>query len=103
MTYQTLNDFNGTGVEGLFQYTSEIVPIFFPLVLLGFFLVVLMSVYLKSERRDFISAFAVASILTSIVSFLIGMIPGVLPSIVVIICFVISIIAVILLFTNQRE
>ena len=91
MSYTTLNEFNQTGIEGLFRYTAEIVPIFFPLVLFAFFIVIMLGTSLLSTRRNFGESFAIAGFVTFIVSIVMSMISGILPTIAVAVCFVVSI------------
>ena len=64
MAYETFQEFNVTGIEGLFTYPAQIVPIFTPLVLFMVFSIVLMGTYFSQRRvgkgGDFFASFAVA-------------------------------------------
>ena len=106
MTYETISEFNQTGIEGIFNYVAEVVPIFFPMVLFAIFVIIMMGTYFSQKRlggrSNFISSFAVAGIITSIVSFVMSIVGGLVDSFVVVICFVVAIIGVILLIFTEK-
>ena len=45
MTYQTLTEFNATGMDGMLVYVATVVPIFIPLVLFSFFTIITLATY----------------------------------------------------------
>lgn len=82
MAYETIGNFNGTGLTGLFQYVSGVVPIFIPMLLFTFFVIVSVGSYMGQirifGRGSFSQSFAVASYVTTIAAFVISLIPGLL-------------------------
>ncbi len=101
MAYTTLDEFNQTGIEGLFRYTSEVSPIFFPLLLLAFFVIIFIGTFNAQGR--FTTSFAVAGITTAIIAFLFSLVGGVMPTIAVTVSVVIAILGVFLLFVGDND
>lgn len=73
MVYQTLDQFNTTGgMYTLISYTSNVVPIFIPLVLFAIFIISCLGSYFATIRRnsigDFPASFAAAGFITSVIA-----------------------------------
>lgn len=103
--YQTFQEFNQTGLDGIMQYTAEVVPVFPALMLFSFFIIALLGSYFASKRLtgigNFLASFAVAAYLSTIVSFVMALIPNFLNPEIVVITLVVSVIAtMLLLFKN---
>lgn len=107
MTYITPTEFNMSGgIHRTFLYVAEVVPIFFPLILMAFFLISLLGIYFSQRRLtgqgDFFVAFAVAGYLVTLLAFAFSLFEGLIGSSVVIICVVVSLVATALLFITRR-
>ena len=108
MPYQTINEYNVTGIEDLFTYTAQIVPIFIPLVLFGFFIIASVASYFTQKKLtgmgNFSASFAVAGWLTAILSTLLSLIPNLVALPVIIMWYAIAFIGVIwLYFSNNLQ
>ena len=101
MVYQTLVDFNRSGVEGLFLYVAEVVPPFIPMLFVATYLIIFFGIYVI--QKNFGSAMAVAGIITLIAAFMLSMVEGLVPGIVLIPIFVVAVIGIVVLFTTGRE
>lgn len=101
LPYQTFQEFNQTGVEGLFTYPAHIVPIFIPLVLFMIFSIVMLSTYFSQRRigrgGDFFASLAVAGFFTAVIAFLMTLIEGLINLFTLVITVSVAIITVILL------
>jgi len=102
MTYTTCGEFNQTGIEGMMRYAGEVVPIFWPLVLFGLFIIIFIGNFIASGKR-FTPSFAVAGIITAIAAFLMGLIGDVIPKFAVVVAVVVSILGVVLLLTSKGD
>ncbi len=108
MAYPEVNDIvnSSEGIHTLFQYTSEIVPMFVPMVLFSLFLIVFLGSFFASKRVGSSSAtasFAAASYLTTIVAFFMSLIPNFINQSTVIITLMISILASLFLFFGSKN
>lgn len=68
------------GLDQLFIYVQQEVPIFIPMVLLGFFIIILMAGFNSEQRREgsssFSKWFAIAGFATTLVVFSMSIIDG---------------------------
>ena len=101
MVYQTIGDFNATGIDGLFLYVANVVPIFMPLLLFGIFIVVFFGTLMNTPGRNFQASFAVAGIITLLATFLLSLIAGLVNPIVLVVVFAVTVIGVIMLLLNK--
>lgn len=105
MAYDTINTRNvSEGMNVLFEYTADTVPIFFPMLLFAFFCIVALSTFYTKLRLTgdggLIIAVTVASWMTAILSFFMLLVPLVSVEVVVI-CLTVSILSTILLFVTK--
>lgn len=107
MVYQTFQEFNNTGLTGLFLYPASVWNGFIPLVLFALFSIVFMSTFFSQKRLtgrgDFLASFAVAGYFIAVVSFVMSMVEGLISLPTLVICVTIAIIATILLITNTER
>jgi len=106
MAYPTLADYNTTtGIPAIFQYVSEVVPIFTPMLLLSFFVIAMLGSYFSQRRTtgrgNFKASFAVAGYLTVLVAFLLTLLPGVMDIITLSVTIAVAVLGTILLLTTQ--
>lgn len=106
MAYDTITDVNmSQGLDQLFYYVADVVPIFIPLVLFAFFTIICLGSFFAqkrfSGRGDFFSSFAVAGYVTTVLAFLFSMIPDLVNPFTIAVCVVISIIGTLLLFVSR--
>lgn len=106
MTYQTMQQYNVTDLEGILTYTAQVVPIFIPMVLLSIFLIALGGTYFSQKRltnkEDFMGSFAVAGYFTAIVSYIMMLIPDLINVLTVTVTTVVAIIGTMLLLINKE-
>lgn len=105
MTYTTLNDYNITGIHGIFLYVADINPFFIPLILFATFMIVLLGTYFSQMRLkgngDFFASFAVAGYLTIISAFVLNLIPNLVNLLTLAVCIVVSVVGTILLLISR--
>lgn len=105
--WNTLNEFNGSGVTQFFTYPASIWSGFIPLVLLALFSIVMMSSFFSQKRLtgkgDFYASFAVAGFFIAVVSSVMMLVDGLINLQTVVICIAIAIIATILLLTSKDK
>ncbi len=107
--YQTFQEFNQTGLAGLFKYPAEIVPLFVPLLLFSLFMIAFLGTFFSGARvagrgGDFFASFAVASFFIAIMSMLMTLMDGFINTATVVICIGISVAsALLLLVTKARD
>lgn len=106
--WQTFNQFNKTGLDGMLTYVAHVEPIFIPMVLFGFFIIVLVGSFYSSKRLsmgggDFSVAFAVAGFTTFLVSLVMTLIDGLINPFTVIICLIVAMLGVLFLFFSKKE
>ena len=109
MAYPTLNEVVNTseGIHTLFIYTAHIVPIFIPLVLLAFFVIILLGTFFAQERLrgrgDFVASFTVAGYVTFIVASVMSLVENLISSITVITSLIVALIGTLWLFISRKE
>lgn len=105
MAYQTFQEYNQTGLDGLFTYAASTVPSFIPLLLFALFSITLLATYFSQKRLtgrgDFISSFATSGYLTVIVAFFMSLVEGLINRATLIMTVAVAIIATILLLTSR--
>lgn len=105
MTYQTLAEYNSTGMAGMLTYVADTVDIFIPGLLLVLFGVTLLGTYFAQKRSEgrgnFLASFAVASYFTAIISYFMMLIPGLIDNITLAITTTFAIVATIILFISK--
>jgi len=78
--YQTLEDINGTGIQGIIQTATAAVPIFPGLILGALFIILAFASYFSTQRRfgkaDFPASFTVAGFVCVVVALLMSLIPN---------------------------
>ena len=106
MPYQTLEEFNRSGLEGLFVYTANVVPSFTPLLLGILFAIALLASYFGQKKLtgegNFIASFAVAGYFIAIVAFIMSIVSGLINVATLAVCIVISIVGTVLLLTKYK-
>lgn len=104
--YTTYSEFNQTGLNSYFTYTSEVVPIFPALVLAIIFFVTLFGTYSAQRsvgRQDFISSFAVAGFVQGVVAILMTAVEGFINIYILGISIVFAIVCFFVLFSQTNE
>lgn len=103
MAFQRIDEFNITGIDGLFLYDATIVPAFIPLILFAVFVVTLLGTFFSQKRltgdSDMISSFAVASWFTLIIGFVLNLITDLVNITVLSVMIALAIISAIMLLT----
>ena len=91
----------------MFVYVADVVPIFIPLFLFSFFIIVTLASYFSSKRLsndgDLAASFAVAGFSTFILALVMSLIPGLIPTTYVVIMLAVLILAVLFLFFSKRR
>lgn len=104
MAYTTIDQTNVTGIEGLFTYVAQVVPIFIPLLLFAVFMITMLGSFFSQKRlegkSDFLSSFAVAAWFTTIIAFVLSLVPNLVNLLTISVCIVTSVISAILLLTS---
>ena len=107
MTYQTITQANATGLGGILAYVQDIVPVFIPLTLLSFYVVVaLASYYIELSRRgvaDFSTSVAVAGFATFALSLAMATRDGLINTYVSVIVFVVMVLGVFWMLGSARS
>ncbi len=95
-----------SGIDQLFLYVADQVPIFFPAVLFAFFMVITLGGFFleqkTSGRGDFLKWMAVSSFLTSGLSYILSIQDGFISTSVLILVFVVTALLNTLYFLNNR-
>ena len=104
--YETLADRNTSeGIHQLFIYVVDIVPIFLPLVLTSFFLIVALGGFFSEQRlngkSDFSMWFAIAGYVTTGAVLILSLIPNLVDTYIVVVAIVVSIIGTLWLFISR--
>ncbi len=106
MAYQTLTEFNATGIDGVMGYVASISPSFFPLTLFALFIIASMGMYFSQlrlrGRADFLATSTAAAYFVTIIAFVLSLVEGIIPLSVVMTSFVFTIILTIILITSER-
>lgn len=107
MTFQTIDEFNVTGIEGLFLYAAEVVPIFIPLLLLAIFMITMLGTFFSQKRltgsSDFLSSMTVASWITTIAAFILSLNEGLINITTISVAVAITAITTILLLVSDDK
>ncbi len=96
------------GMHVILQYVASVEPLFFPLTLFAFFLVVSFGSFFATKELTGTSgnlraSLAVAGFATTLVAYVLSLIPGVVNSTTVMVCLVSSIIFTFLLFLPRER
>ncbi len=107
MAYQTFSEWNQTGLDQMFVYAAEVVPIFIPLFLFSFFIIITLASYFSSKRLsndgDLAASFAVAGFSTVILALVLSLIPGLIPTTYVVIVIAVAVLGILFLFFSKRR
>ena len=108
MAYVEINSTATESIADLMVYTGGIFPGFWPLVLVGFWLILALGAYFSQQRLgagsgDFISSAAVASFATLVVTFILSLIPGLISLYVMGIVLMVTIITAWMLLSSENK
>lgn len=108
MEYTTLAETNTTaGIHTLFTYSADVVPIFIPMVLLGFFIIATVGSYYASIRTtnqgNFPASFAAGGFVTAVLATIMSLVPGLINISTLVGSYGIAIIGVIWLFFSSKQ
>jgi len=105
---QTFEEFNKTGIDNLFLYVAQSNSWFIPLILIGVFFIILISIYSGTKAYkgvgDITTSFVASSLITLLLTIILNMKEGLINQTIWI--FVIGITAIsvlILFFSGKRE
>jgi len=105
--YQTLSEFNRSGISNTFRYVADTVPIFMPMLLFTFFIVAAMGIFFARGRAsgegDIISALAAASYTTLILAVVASLIPNLITLSTLLVVVSVAIICTFLLLVTERR
>lgn len=94
------------GPQQIFVYVASQVPIFIPMVLILFFMVIAVGGYFQQQRRtgngDFSMWFAVGGFMTTILATLFSLVDGLMPISSLVICIGVTILGAIW-FLSSRD
>ena len=103
--FQNASNLNTTGLDNLFVYVADVVPIFFPMMFLSLFIIIMAGTYFSQSRLtgrgDFGGSFAVAGFITTGVAFAVNLIDGVVNTETLGVLVSVTIIGIIYLFINK--
>ncbi len=106
-TFQTFSEFNKTGLDNTFLYVAATSNIFIPLVLFGFFVIILIGSFYSARRMggegDFPASFAVAGFTTFLVALVMTLIDGLINNFTVVICLIVVLVGILFLFFSKKE
>lgn len=106
-TYRTFSNWNKTGLDQMFVYASDTVPIFTPMLLFSLFMITMLASYFSSKRLgadgDFAASFAVAGFITAIVALVLSLMPGMIHVSVTVITIIVAILGVLFLYFSKRR
>ena len=105
-TFQTMQDLNQTGINGVLVTASTAVPFLPALILFAMFIILSFGAYFSSVRRtgrsdNFVGSLAVAGFVTVVIAFLMTLIPNFIDTYTLSITIVIEIIFVMWLFLSR--
>ena len=107
MAYQTFAEWNKTGLDQMFAYAADTVPLFIPLFLFSFFIIITLASYFSSKRLsndgDLAASFAVAGFSTVIIALVMSLIPGLIPTTYVVITIAVTVLGILFLFFSKRR
>ena len=107
MPYQTLQEANVTGLDGVFAYSASVVPILPALILFGIFLVVTLGSFFALRKQmgtaNFAASFAVGGFVTAIVAIWFSLLDGFVGLTTVVVCVAIDILGFIWLIFSEKD
>lgn len=107
LAYRTLDTYNSSnGMASIAQAAADAEPSTFPMILLGLFIITLLSTYFAQRkltfgRVSFAASFAVAGYITVITAFIMTAIPGLISTFTLTTCIVVAIIGTAFLLFNR--
>ena len=105
MPIQNIQEFNATGIDGLFQYAAQVEPTFTPLLLFTIFMISMLGTYFSNRRMtgksDFAASFAVGGWFTLIIAFVLNLMDGVINVFTMGICIAVAIIGLAFLIFSR--
>ena len=106
MAFEEISSRNmSEGFHVLFQYVSDVEPIFFPFLLFAVFIIVSLGSYFAQKeltgRGNFLASLSVAGYITTIVAYVLSLIPGVVNVFTIAVCLVVTIIFTLLLILQK--
>ncbi len=108
MPYQTLQEFGNTseGIHIMFLYAAATVPIFIPLMLFSFFIVMALGSYFAQirirGRGNFIASMAVASYITAITAIFMTLQPGLIDMLTLSVTIMVAVLSTLWLFISKE-
>lgn len=106
-TYQTIQEFNQTGIDNVLLYVALVEPSFVPLFLFCFFLLITLGTYFGTKRfsgsADFFASCGVGGLITTIVAVMMTLKEGLINGYTLVTCFAITILFIILLFFSRER
>ena len=106
MAYQTFQEFNRTGIAGLFLYPASVVSLFIPLILFALFTITLLATYFSQRRLtgrgSFTASFAIAGYLTAVTSIVMSLIPGLINNYTMVVCVAVAVVATLILLISKN-
>ncbi len=107
MAYQTFREFNSTGLEGFLTYPATVVPIFIPLLLFTFYIIIVLGVYFSQQRlrgtANIFAAFAVAGYATTILTFAMALIPDLINTLTMVVVISVAVIGTLMLLISRNR
>jgi hypothetical protein len=107
MAYQTISNYNITGMDDIFVYLANEISVFIPFLLLGIYLTVSLSIYYGTRRfqgqADFFVAFATAGFFTSIVGIVMSLTFGIINNFSLILILFLTVISIVLLLMKRNR
>jgi len=106
--YKELSEVNvSAGLQELFIYSAEVVPIFIPLVLFALFTISCLGSFFAQKRltgrASFPASFAVAGFITLLIAFMMTLIDGLINTSTLIVTLLVTVIGVFwLVFSRDR-
>ncbi len=104
--YQTLTEYNQTGLQAPITYVATVVPLFIPLTLFVFFMIIALSTYFSrtrfTGRSNIFESAAVAGYATTILAFSMTLLPNLINTLTLVVCVVVSIVFTILLYFSKE-
>ena len=106
MAYQTIMDYNITGVDDILRYANTIFP-FAPIFLLCVFLIVSLATFFGAMRGsrgapDIFGSMMVGGFITSMVAFIMTLGEGIISTYYVIVCIVLTLLFAASYFFSSR-
>ncbi|KKK89243.1 hypothetical protein LCGC14_2735070 [marine sediment metagenome] len=106
MAFKTMEDINGTGIQGIMQTAAEAVPILPGLILGALFIILAFTSYFSAMRRfgkgDLPASASVAGFVTVIVALLFSLIPNFITNVTIVPVIILEILFVIWLYFSKE-